>query len=121
MALNLTQRNIASSFEFAEKAVRVAVMNQIAALTAAMLVGNRQNRGGTSERRPSALLPWNSTINFVQCKRFLLHCTNLRTILRSSSRRDACTESCGGTLMGASRIPRAGGALKGIGRPQSQG
>jgi len=43
MALNFTQRNIASSFEFAEKAVRVAVMNQIAALTAAMLVGNQQN------------------------------------------------------------------------------
>ena len=43
MALNLTQRNIASSFEFAEKAVRVAVVNQIAALTAAMLVGNQQN------------------------------------------------------------------------------
>ena len=47
-------------------------MNQIAALTAAMLVGNRQNRGGTSERRPSALLPWNSTINFVQCKRIFI-------------------------------------------------
>ena len=43
MALNLTQRNIASSFEFAEKAVRVAVVNQIAALTAAMLVRNQQN------------------------------------------------------------------------------
>jgi len=43
MALNFTQRNIASSFEFAEKAVRVAVVNQIAALTAAMLVGNQQN------------------------------------------------------------------------------
>ena len=28
MALNFTQRNIASSFEFAEKAVRAAVMNQ---------------------------------------------------------------------------------------------
>ena len=43
MALNFTQRNIASSFEFAEKAMRVAVMNQVAALTAAMLVGNQQN------------------------------------------------------------------------------
>ena len=43
MALNFTQRNIASSFEFAEKAVRVAVVNQIAALTAAMLVRNQQN------------------------------------------------------------------------------
>ena len=28
MALNFTQRNIDSSFEFAEKAVRAAVMNQ---------------------------------------------------------------------------------------------
>jgi hypothetical protein len=43
MALNFTQRNIAFSFEFAEKAVRVAVMNQIAELTAGMLVGNQQN------------------------------------------------------------------------------
>ena len=43
MALNFTQRDIASSIEFAEKAVRVAVVNQIAALTAAMLVGNQQN------------------------------------------------------------------------------
>jgi len=40
MALNFTQRNIASSFEFAEKAVRAAVMNQ---KTVAMLVGNQQN------------------------------------------------------------------------------
>ena len=43
MALNFTQRSIAFSFEFVDKAVRVAVVNQIAALTAAMLVRNQQN------------------------------------------------------------------------------
>ena len=58
MALNFTQRSIAFSFEFVDKAVRVAVVNQIAALTAAMLVQKptELNRGGTSERRPPALL-----------------------------------------------------------------
>ena len=97
MALNFTQRNIASSFEFAEKAARAAVMNQrprpCSSETSKTEQGRLPPRASDPRHRRSI-----GIIIFVQCKKFLLHCTNLSTILPSFSRRGACTQSCGGTL-----------------------
>ena len=97
MALNFTQRNIASSFEFAEKAARAAVMNQGPRPCSSETSRTEQGvpPGASDPRRCRRSL---GIIIFVQCKKFLLRCTNFSIILRSFSRRGACTQSCGGTL-----------------------